>query len=71
MSKQESWSGNLPAMLVQEEDSIEAFRKNLQVVLGRKFARGVTVGRMEAEVLLALAQPNERVKRGQYLADDD
>lgn len=56
MSDSENWSGNLPAMLVQEEDPIEAFRKSLQVVLGRKLAKGSTVGRVEAEVLMGLAQ---------------
>lgn len=71
MSKQESWSGNLPAMLVQEEDPIESFRKSLQTVLGRKLDRGHTVGRVEAEVLLALAQPSDKARKGQYLADDD
>lgn len=59
VSKQESWSGNLPAMLVQDEDPIEAFRKSLQVVLGRKLAKGVTVGRVEAEVLMGLAQQSK------------
>lgn len=62
MSKQESWSGNLPAMLVQEEDPIEAFRKSLQVVLGRKLAKGSTVGRVEAEVLIGLAQQQQPVR---------
>lgn len=56
MSKQESWSGNLPNMLIQEDDPIESYRKSLQVVLGRKLAKGVTVGRVEAEVLMGLAQ---------------
>lgn len=73
MSKQESWSGNLPSMLIQEEDPIEAFRKSLQVVLGRKLAKGVTVGRVEAEVLMGLAQQKVpgRFESGRYLADDD
>lgn len=68
MSKQESWSGNLPTMMEPYVDPIESFRKSLQVVLSRKLAKGSTIGRVEAEVLLGLAQQKDDKA---YLADDD
>lgn len=60
MSDQTHWSGNLPEMLAQpQDDPIESYRKSLQTVLGRKLAKGVTVGRVEAEVLMGLAQQSK------------
>lgn len=65
MSNSENWSGNLPAMMNQTTDPVESFRKSLQTVLGRKLAKGSTIGRVEAEVLLALAQHKpERIEVG-------
>lgn len=60
MSDQTHWSGNLPEMIGQpEEDPIECYRKSLQTVLGRKLAKGQTIGRIEAEVLFALAERDD------------
>lgn len=59
--KQEDWSGNLPAMLEDsgsdpDPDPIELFRRGAQTLLGRKLGKGETIGRVEAEILVALAR---------------
>lgn len=67
--KQENWSGNLPEMLAQpQDDPIETYRKSLQTVLGRKLGKGHTIGRVEAEVLFALASRDDIPR---VLPDDD
>lgn len=74
MSKFENWSGNLPAMTRSPEiDAVDYFRQSIQAVLGRRFARGETVGRTEAEILYktAVILTADKMEAGRYLADDD
>lgn len=56
MSRVTDWSGDVAKMLEPITDPIEAFRKSIQTVMGKKLAKGETVGRVEAEILYALAQ---------------
>lgn len=54
------WSGDVADILEPSTDPIEAFRKSLHTVLGRKLAKGETVGRVEAEILYALAKNKQQ-----------